>query len=91
MQVDTFGDSNDSVFTFMDTVFENQVKEFLSLFFWLFLKAFTYNSATADMTYNQVVAMVQPWALNGTGVTAEEYAIGMDQYEASTPSLSKSS
>jgi hypothetical protein len=31
------------------------------------------------MTYNEVVAMVQPWALNGTGVTAEEYAIGMDK------------
>jgi hypothetical protein len=32
------------------------------------------------MTYNEVVAMVQPWALNGTGITAEDYAIGMDKY-----------
>lgn len=38
------------------------------------------------MTYNEVVAMVEPWALNGTGVTAEEYAIGMDKYERNTKS-----
>ncbi len=28
------------------------------------------------MTYNDVVALVQPWALDGTGVTAAEVIYG---------------
>lgn len=56
--------SNDAVFTFMDTAFANQDQ--------------IYNSATADMTYNDVVKMVGTWAINGTGVSALQYAEGMN-------------
>eukprot|EP00602_Paraphysomonas_sp_CaronLab_P004168 CAMPEP_0185025050 /NCGR_PEP_ID=MMETSP1103-20130426/8159_1 /TAXON_ID=36769 /ORGANISM="Paraphysomonas bandaiensis, Strain Caron Lab Isolate" /LENGTH=172 /DNA_ID=CAMNT_0027558163 /DNA_START=179 /DNA_END=697 /DNA_ORIENTATION=+ len=62
--VNYFGDSASSVFTYMDTTFANQAE--------------IYNSATADMTYTEVVELVKGWATNGTGVTDEEYAIGMD-------------
>jgi hypothetical protein len=55
--------SPDSVFVFMNSVFANQ--------------ASVYNDATADMTYNEVVQMVAEWAINGTGVTSEQYKEGM--------------
>ena len=51
--------NQDAVFTFMDTAFANQAE--------------IYNSATADMTYNQVVDLVSTWAVDGTGVTTEQY------------------
>jgi protein-disulfide isomerase len=59
-----FGDSHDSVFTFMDTAYANQAQ--------------IYNSATANMTYNEVVALVGTWATEATGVTLEEYNMGMN-------------
>lgn len=62
--VNAFGSSSESVFTFFDTAYANQPA--------------IYNSATADMTYNEVVALVQDWAIQGTGVTAEQYTTGMN-------------
>jgi len=53
----------ESVFTFMDTAYANQ--------------ALIYNSATADMSYNEVKKLVSSWATNGTGVTEEQYYRGM--------------
>ena len=50
--VDFLGDSKSSVFTYMDIVFANQDQ--------------IYTSSTADMTYNQVVDLIMPWATNGT-------------------------
>ena len=53
-----------SVFTYMNTAFANQ--------------ALIYNTATADMTYNQVVDIVESWATTDTGVSSEEFRIGMN-------------
>jgi len=61
--VDYYGNEN-AVFTFFDTSFANQ--------------GAIYNSATADSTYNQVVELVSNWAVNGTGVSKDQYAIGMN-------------
>jgi hypothetical protein len=55
----------ESVFTFFDTCFALQDK--------------IYNDATADMTYNQVVNLVGTWAVNGTGLTWDQYAEGMNK------------
>lgn len=49
---------------FMNNIMENQ-----SMF---------YNSATADMTYNEVLKMVAVAACNGTDLTSEEFYEGMD-------------
>ena len=57
-----------AVFKFMDTAYENQ--------------PLIYNSATADTTYNQVVSLVSSWATEGTGLTADEYFIGMNSSNA---------
>lgn len=54
----------DAVFTFMNTAYANQAQ--------------IYNSATANMTYNQVVDLVGTWAIEGTGVTKETYYTAMD-------------
>jgi len=43
-----------SIFTFMNTAFPNQGD--------------IYTSVTANMTYNEVVCMVELWANNGTGL-----------------------
>ncbi len=52
------------VFTYMNTAFANQ--------------ALIYNTATADLTYNQVVDIVESWATTDTGVSSEEFTIGMN-------------
>ena len=52
----------------MDTAFANQGD--------------IYTSVTANMTYTEVVGMVELWATNGTGLTSEQYKIGMN---SSTP------
>jgi hypothetical protein len=53
------------VFTFMNTAIVNQPA--------------IYNTATADMTYNEVVRLVETWAVNGTGLTSAQYYEGMDR------------
>ena len=53
-----------SVFTFFDTSFANQ--------------PLIYNTATADSTYNEVVALVSEWATAGTGVSYNDYYVGMN-------------
>lgn len=53
-----------AVFTFFDTAYANQPE--------------IYNSATADMTYNEIVKLVSSWAVSGTGLTEEQYYIGMN-------------
>lgn len=65
--VNYFGDKH-AVFRFMDIAYDKQ--------------PLIYNSATADTTYNQVVALVSTWATEGTGVTADEYFIGMNSSNA---------
>lgn len=55
--------SPDNIFSFMDTVYTNQ--------------AAIYNSATADMTYNQVVQLVEKWAVNDQ-LTSQQYYDGMN-------------
>ena len=55
--------SPDAIFKFMDTCFDNQAE--------------IYNSATADMSYNDVVALVEPWAVSA-GITSEQYYEGMN-------------
>ena len=62
--VNYYASSADAVFTFMDTAFANQGD--------------IYTSTTADMTYNEVVAMVGSWAINGTGLSEAQYLEGMD-------------
>lgn len=62
--VDYYSPSSDAVFTYIDTCYNNQ--------------ALIYNSATSDMTYNQVVSLVGTWATNGTGVNMNQYIEGMD-------------
>jgi protein-disulfide isomerase len=54
----------DAVFTFFDNAFNNQAQ--------------IYNSATYDSTYRQVVDLVSAWAVNGTGVTVDQYNVGMN-------------
>jgi len=61
--VNYYGTTN-AIFTFMDTAYA--------------LQSQIYNSATSDMTYNQVVQMVAPWATKDTGVTSDDYFIGMN-------------
>lgn len=60
--------TQDAVFTFMDTAYANQAQ--------------IYNSATANMTYNQVVDLVADWATDGTGVSKETYYTAMDSSNA---------
>lgn len=62
--VSAYGSSSESVFTFFDTCYAKQPQ--------------IYNSATADMTYNEVVALVGGWATTDTGVTVDEYNTGMN-------------
>lgn len=54
-----------SVFTFMNTAIKNQ--------------PLIYNDATSDMTYNDVVQLVGKWAVNGTGLSSEQYYEGFDK------------
>ncbi len=75
--VDYYSSSSDAVFTFMDTAYDQQPS--------------IYNSATADMTYNQVVALVQSWAIDGTGVTKEQYAEGMNSSTTAGSSIEMNS
>ena len=58
------GSNTDAVFTFFDTAYANQAE--------------IYNSATADMTYNDVVKLVSSWATLDTGLTSDQYYTGMD-------------
>ena len=37
-----------------------------------------YNSVTMDMTYNQVLSLVETWVVAGTGVSSEQYYTGMN-------------
>ena len=53
-----------SAIDYMNSIIENQEK---------FL-----NSNTADMTYNDVVKLIAQAAVNGTGLTEEQYYEGMD-------------
>lgn len=62
--VNYYRPSSDAVFTFMNTAFANQAE--------------IYNSATADMTYSEVVDLVGTWAVNGTGISQSQYKEGMD-------------
>ncbi len=54
----------DAIFTYMDTAFSKQSS--------------IYNSVTADMSYNEVLALVESWATTNTGVTSEQYYNGMN-------------
>jgi len=62
--VNVYGTSSESVFNYFDTCYAKQPQ--------------IYNSATADMTYNQVVQLVGGWATVDTGVTETEYYAGMN-------------
>ena len=62
--VNAFGSSTTSVFTYMNHVFSEQ--------------DLIYNSATADMTYNEVIKLVSTFATNDTGVNEVNYYIGMN-------------
>jgi len=61
--VDYFGDEG-AVFNFMDLAMKNQPT--------------IYNDQIANMTYNQVVDLIGSWAMEGTGVTSDEYYTGMN-------------
>jgi hypothetical protein len=37
-----------------------------------------YNSVTMDMSYNEVLALIEEWATAGTGVTSDQYYSGMN-------------
>ena len=63
-QVVNYYGAEEAVFTFINTNFAQQSK--------------IYNSATADMTYNDVVKFVAQWATDGTGVTEDQYFTGMN-------------
>jgi hypothetical protein len=52
------------IFSFIDAAYANQGS--------------IYNSVTSDMSYNEVVNMVGGWVTNSTGVSASQYAVGMD-------------
>jgi hypothetical protein len=69
--------SSEAVFTFFDTVYANQ--------------ALIYNSATANMTYNEVVDLVEGWALDGTGLTSAQYAEGMNSSTTAGSSIEMNS
>ena len=58
----------DAIFTFMDTAYANQDQ--------------IYTSTTADMTYNEVIALVEQWTIEGTGLTSEQYYVGMNSSTA---------
>lgn len=60
--------NSDAVFKFFDTAYIKQPA--------------IYNSATADMTYNEVIKLVGDWATADTGVTLDQYYTGMN---SSTP------
>lgn len=62
--VSYYGSSPEAVFTFFDTCYAKQPA--------------IYNSATADMTYNQVLQLVADWAVAGTGVSTAQYYAGMN-------------
>lgn len=62
--VHAYAKDSDAVFTFFDTAYAQQPA--------------IYNSATADMTYNQVVDLVSEWAVSNTGVTKDQYYHGMN-------------
>eukprot|EP00597_Dinobryon_sp_UTEXLB2267_P017976 CAMPEP_0201104706 /NCGR_PEP_ID=MMETSP0812-20130820/40727_1 /ASSEMBLY_ACC=CAM_ASM_000668 /TAXON_ID=98059 /ORGANISM="Dinobryon sp., Strain UTEXLB2267" /LENGTH=197 /DNA_ID=CAMNT_0047364065 /DNA_START=17 /DNA_END=610 /DNA_ORIENTATION=+ len=63
-QVVNYYGAKSAIFTFMDTAYALQPQ--------------IYNSATSDMTYNQVVRMVSNWATKDTGVSTDDYFIGMN-------------
>lgn len=67
-QVVNYFGRQSAIFSFFDTAYALQPQ--------------IYNSATADMSYNQVIELVATWATTGTGVTKEQYYIGMN---SSTP------
>lgn len=56
---------DDAAFVFFDTVFAKQPQ--------------IYNDATADKTYNEVIALIGTWATDGTNVTDSQYAVGMNK------------
>ena len=62
--VQHFGSSEEAVFNYFDTVFANQAQ--------------IYNSATAGMSYNQVIDLVAGFATAGTGVSQDQYYVGMN-------------
>jgi hypothetical protein len=62
--VKAYGSNSESLFTFFDTVFTNQ--------------AAIWNANTVDKTYNQVVSLVEDWAITNTGVTSSQYYNGMN-------------
>jgi hypothetical protein len=66
--VDAVGSQGD-VFKFLDEVYqpENQAQ--------------IYNSATADLTYNQVLAVVAGFVANATDVKEADYLLAMDSSE----------
>jgi thiol-disulfide isomerase/thioredoxin len=53
-----------AVFNFMDVAYANQAQ--------------IYTSTTANMTYNQVVDLVGAWAQSAGGISASQYAEGMN-------------
>ncbi len=62
--VNSSGKDAESVFTYFDTCYLRQPE--------------IYNSATADMTYNEVVKLVGGWATTNTGLTEDMYYTGMN-------------
>lgn len=63
--VNHYGITEDALFNFFDTAFGNQPA--------------IYNSATQDMTPNEVISLVSKWACQmATGVTTGQYNTGMD-------------
>lgn len=57
------GKDAETVFRFMDVSYEQQAQ--------------IYNTATADLTYTQVVDLVGTWAV-AAGLTQEQYVLGMN-------------
>ena len=53
-----------AIFTFMDTAMKNQPQ--------------IYNSQISNLSYNQVVDLVSSWAVDGTGITLDQYYEGMN-------------
>jgi hypothetical protein len=62
--VNFYGNNSEAVFHFFDVAFDNQGE--------------IYTSTTADMTYNQVVNLVSDWAVDGTGLSKDQYFSGMN-------------
>lgn len=65
--VQVLGDDN-AVFTFFDTAYANQAE--------------IYNTNTMDSTYNDIVKLVSDWAVKGTGLTEDQYYVGMNSSNA---------